>query len=93
MAAFSPLSPPTDFSMTETLSQLRTLLNTSLDVLEAELVNNSLPPFSFAPVAHPLDDPAALAPFKLYEARRAAVGALGMITNLIRPSWQSTGLE
>ncbi|KAH8924843.1 S-adenosyl-L-methionine-dependent methyltransferase [Atractiella rhizophila] len=67
------------------LAELRRIFNDSLDVIQSELKESNLPPFSLDPTPHPLDDPANLPSPRLYEARRVAMGSLGMIKAMISP--------
>ncbi|GAA5914154.1 hypothetical protein JCM5296_002640 [Sporobolomyces johnsonii] len=75
------------------ITQLRQLINASLDAFEAELNAHSLPDLDFEPVAHPLDNPDYLTPPRLFEARRAALSGLSMLTTLIKPAYQTACIE
>ncbi|GAA5866847.1 hypothetical protein JCM1840_004286 [Sporobolomyces johnsonii] len=75
------------------LAQLRQLINASLDAFEAELTAHCLPDLDFEPVAHPLDNPDYLTPPRLFEARRAALSGLSMLTTLIKPAYQTACIE
>ncbi|GAA5923342.1 hypothetical protein JCM1841_006490 [Sporobolomyces salmonicolor] len=75
------------------ITQLRQLINASLDAYEAELTAHGLPDLDFEPVAHQLDNPDYLTPPKLFEARRAALSGLSMLTTLIKPAYQTACIE
>ena len=72
--------------MSSFLGDLRKLRNGSLDTLEEELAAHDLPELTFEPSPHPLDDPAFLAPPKLFKARRVALSGMGMLQVLINPA-------
>ncbi|GAA5968318.1 hypothetical protein JCM21900_001168 [Sporobolomyces salmonicolor] len=74
------------------ITQLRQLINASLDD-EAELTAHGLPDLDFEPVAHQLDNPDYLTPPKLFEARRAALSGLSLLTTLIKPAYQTACIE
>ncbi|GAA5886328.1 hypothetical protein JCM5296_001870 [Sporobolomyces johnsonii] len=75
------------------ITQLRQLITASLDAFEAELTAHCLPDLDFEPVAHPLDNPDYLTPPRLFEARRAALSGLSMLTTLIKPAYQTAAVE
>ncbi|GAA5886347.1 hypothetical protein JCM5296_001876 [Sporobolomyces johnsonii] len=75
------------------ITQLRQLITASLDAFEAELTAHCLPDLDFEPVAHPLDNPDYLTPPRLFEARRAALSGLSMLTTLIKPAYQTACIE
>lgn len=71
------------------ISQLRSIINTSLDAFEAELRAAQLPELSFAPTPHPLDNASFVPSPKLFASQKAAVASLNMLSALIQPAWKS----
>jgi len=67
------------------LSALRELINTSLDIYQAELDKEGFPePGLKDPTPHPTDDPTFLPSRELFESRQRLVGALGMMLSIIQ---------
>lgn len=61
----------------EELDSLQRTLNHAIDTFRQELIAANLPPLSLsATEPHPLDDCSFLAPPRLYEARRLALGMI-----------------
>ena len=57
------------------LDSLQRTLNHAIDTFRQELIAADLPPLSlYSSEPHPLDDCTKLAPPRLYEARRLALG-------------------
>jgi hypothetical protein len=79
--------------MVKLVTQLRTIINASLDAFEAELEASQLPELTFEPTPHPLDDATLVPSPKLFESRRVAVSALQMLVGLIKPAWQTASYE
>lgn len=68
------------------LQQLRMLLNTALDVMEDEAQRSDYPDFSLEPISHPCDQADAVPSARMFQARRAALAALGQIKACIQPA-------
>ena len=81
---------PAHASSPSLIQSLKSILNHSLDALETALYEQQLPPLNLDPVPHPLDKKANkdgdLPSIAVFNARRNALAAIGMLKAVIQPT-------